>query len=289
MIKKTYLSFIVLYIFLISLSVIAFVFMPYPASYPEGFFITPGNAQTEWIFAIVMPGLTGTISGLIAIYLIYPLFIGLYLKFISKKNKIGYAQDEKLSSSKLFRRIWARSFILGFFVGNICFTLAGQESIVEFMRSVSPSEPYSIPDIETLWQIAWLITIPSTFIVIPVYAINDAGIVAAKKIDGFQITSANLAGKPLYKVIKGFAGIGFLYNLIIMIIFWVTQSMQIGGFQMTMIIQIISPLIAAGSAFPGVLILEYLKPYIKKRVEKVLVKLDLNYDIANNIELKSRL
>ena len=287
--NKTYVFFIVLYVCLISLSIIGFLLMPNPILYPEGFFITPGNVQAEWIFAVVMPGVTGTVFGILAIYLISPIFIKIYSKFLSKKNKIGLVKIEELSKSTLFRRIWVRSIILGFFVGNICFTLAGQESIIKFMRSVSPSEPYMIPDIETLWQIAWVIAIPSVLIVIPIYVMNDVGIIKVKKIDGFQFMTADLAGKPLYKVIKGFAGIGFIYNLIVMIVFWVSSSVEISGFNITIFIEILSPLIAAGSVFPGIIILESLKTHNRKRAEKVLTKLNLNNEINYQTDLKSKI
>ncbi len=272
---------------MITLSIIAFSLMPYPITYPEGFFITPGNVQVEWIFAVVMPGITGTIFGIIAIYFISPIFMRIYTKFLSKKSKIGLVEIKPLSKSSLFRKIWARSIILGFFVGNVCFTLAGQKSIIEFMRSVSPSETYYIPDIETLWQIAWIITIPSVLIVIPIYVMNDVGIIKAKKINGFQFMSADLASRPLYKVIKGFAGVGFMYNLAVMIISWVSSSVERSGFDLTIIIEMISPLIAAGSVFPGIIILESLRSYNRKRAEKLLLKLKLNDKIMYQIDSKS--
>ena len=275
---KVYLFFIVFYAILIALSIIAFTFMPFPASYPEGFFITPGGVQFEWIFAIVMPGITGTIAGVISIFLVSPIFIKIYVKKLAKKHEIKLVPIEDISNSTLFRRMWARSIILGFFVGNICFTLAGQEIIIEFMRSVSPLEPYTIPDAETLWQLAWIVVVPSSLIVIPIYVMNDVGFIVAKKVKGFQFTSSNLVSKPLYKVIKGFAGLGFLYNLIVMIIFWVSGSLQ-HGFSLTIIIQIISPLIAAGSAFPGIILVECLKTQNRKHAEKILRKLDLNTEV----------
>ncbi|MFW9973300.1 MAG: hypothetical protein ACFFDF_24160 [Candidatus Odinarchaeota archaeon] len=287
-IRKIYLFFIILYALLITFAIVAFVFMPNPMPNPEGNFITPGNVQIEWIYAILMAGLCGTITGLISIFFISPGFIKLYVKILSKKQKVGFVNIEKLSGSLLFRKIWIRSFILGFFVGNICFTLAGQEIIIEFMRSVNPTMIYSIPDVETMWQLAWVITIPCTLIVVPMWIMIDSGLVAAKKIKGAQFETVNLASGPLYKVIKGYAGIGFIYNLIIMIIFWVTPVIQRGIFEMAVIIQIISPLIAAGSAFPGVIILEYYKPFIRKRVEKTLIKLGMNMDLAYSIELKDR-
>ncbi|MHA1191842.1 MAG: hypothetical protein ACTSP9_06045 [Promethearchaeota archaeon] len=286
--RKVYLFFMLFYALLIVLSVIAFSIMPNPISDPEGFFITPGNVQVEWIFAIVMAGICGTIAGLISIIFISPIFIKSYVKVLSKKHKVGLVNIEKLSGSLLFRKIWIRSLILGFFVGNICFTLAGQEFIVEFMRSVNPLSTYSIPDVETMWQLAWIVTIPCTLIVIPIWVMLDSGIISIRKIKGVQFESVNLASSPLYKVIKGYAGIGFIYNLVIMIIFWVVPVIQRGVFELAMIIQIISPLIAAGSAFPGVMILEYFRPRIRKRVEKILMKLDMNKDLVSNIELKSR-
>lgn len=272
--KKVYLFFIIFYIFLISVSILAFALMPFPISYPEGFFITPGDVRTEWIFVIVAPGIVGIFSCLIIIYAISPVIISTFIKILSKKCEMRIAPTEKVSSSTLFRKIWARSFILGFFVGNICFTLAGQEIIIEFMRSVAPSEPYTIPDVETLWQLAWIMTIPSCFIVVPVFILQDTGIIKIKKNEEFQFESVTLASSSLYKVIKGFAGLGFVYNLAIMIMFWVSTSIQRSGFDFTIIIEIISPLIAMGSVFPGVLLLESLKPHNRKKAEKILKKID---------------
>jgi hypothetical protein len=286
--QKVYLFFIVLYVLLIILTIVAFSFMIDPMPNPEGEFITPGNVQVEWVFTIVMSGVFGTIAGLVSIFFISPIFIKRYVKTLSKKNKVGLVDVEKLNGSLLYRRIWVRSIILGFFVGNICFTLAGQEIIVEFMRSVNPSITYSLPDVSTMWQLAWIVVIPCALIVIPIWVMMDSGVVTTKKIKGVQFEAANLASSRLYKIIKGYAGIGFIYNLIIMIIFWVTPVIQRGMFEMAIIIQIISPLIAAGSAFPGVMILEYFKPRIRTLVEKILTKLDMNKDIVYSVELKDR-
>jgi len=286
--RKVYLFFIILYAVLIILSIVAFSLMPDPMPNPEGDFITPGNVQIEWVFAILMAGVCGTIAGLISIFFVSSIFIKIYIKTLSKKNKVGLVDIEKLSGSLLFRKIWIRSIILGFFVGNICFTLAGQEIIVEFMRSVNPSMIYSLPDVATMWQLAWIITIPCALIVIPIWVMMDSGLVTTKKIKGVQFEAVNLASSPLYKVIKGYAGIGFVYNLIIMIIFWVTPIIQRGTFEMAIIIQIISPLIAAGSAFPGVMILEYYKPRIRTLVEKTMIKLEMNKDLVYSVELKER-
>ena len=285
---KVYLFFIILYAFLIVLTFVAFSIMQNPMVNQEGEFITPGNVQVEWVFAIVMSGVFGTIAGLISIFFVSPIFIRRYVKTLSKKHKVGLVDMKKLSGSLLYRRIWIRSIILGFFVGNICFTLAGQEIIVEFMRSVNPSTTYSLPDVATMWQLAWIITIPCALIVVPIWVMMDSGLVSTKKIKGVQFEAVSLASSPLYKVIKGYAGIGFIYNLIIMIIFWVTPVIQSGKFEMAVIIQIISPLIAAGSAFPGVMILEYYKPRIRTLVEKTLIKLDLNKDLVYSVELKDR-
>ncbi len=240
-------------------------------SYPEGFFITPGNVQYEWIFAIVMPGLIGIVMGLIAIYIISKPFIKIYIKSLGKKSEMKLVELEDLNNSSLFRKIWVRSIILGFFVGNLCYTLASQEVVVQFMRSVSLSEPYTIPDVETMWQLAWLIIIPCSLIVIPIYVMSNVGLVRVRKVQGVQFKETTLASSPLYRVIKGYAGIGFIYNLVVMIFFWVTSSAQNSGFEIAIIIEIISPLIAAASAFPGVLLTEHAISYIRAYVQKVIV------------------
>ncbi len=205
-----------------------------------------------------------------------------------KKHKVGLVADEELSESLLFRRIWIRSSILGFLVSNICFTLASQEIIIEFMRSVNPSMTYLIPDVETMWQLAWIISIPCTLIIVPIWVMIDAGLVATKKIKGAKFEAVNLASSSLYKVIKGYAGIGFIYNLIVMIFFWVIPVIQSGTGGMAIVIQIISPPIAASSTFPGVIYVDYNKSRIRARVEKVLIKLDMNKDLVYSVVLKDR-
>jgi hypothetical protein len=284
---KVYIFFIIFYAILIALSVIVFSLIPNPSMAPEGFFINPGNVKIEWIFAVCMPGVVGTIAGFIGIFLVSPIIIKSITKLFSRKNKVGLVKPIQISNSTLFRKIWIRSIILGFFIGNICYTLATQQVIIEFMRSVNPTEPYNIPDIETTWQLAWIMTIPSTLIIIPIYVMNDSGLVVIKKVEGFQFESANLASKPIYKVIKGFAGISFIYNLVVSIIFWVIPVLNREGFQITIIIQVISPLIAAGSAFPGVLILEFFAPSYRKKVKRILNNLNLNNEIVSNYEFKN--
>ncbi|GAI35808.1 unnamed protein product, partial [marine sediment metagenome] len=96
-------------------------------------------------------GLCGTIAGLISVFFTSTVFLKGFIKALGKKHKVGLVDDEELSESLLFRRIWIRSIILGFFISNICFTLASQEIIIEFMRSVNPSMTYLIPDVETMW------------------------------------------------------------------------------------------------------------------------------------------
>jgi len=84
--KKIYLFFIFFYAFLIALSVLVFSMMPIPASYLEGFFITLGNASMEWIFAIIMPGIVGTVSCLISIYFISPVIKEQLRKGLKSRN-----------------------------------------------------------------------------------------------------------------------------------------------------------------------------------------------------------
>ncbi len=60
------------------------------------------------------------------------------------------------------------------------------------------------------------------------------------------------------------------------------------GIKIFVITQIISLLNAAGSAFPGVMILEYYKQRIRTLVEKILIKLYMNKDLIYSVELKDR-
>jgi len=120
-------------------------------------------------------------------------------------------------------------------------------------------KPSKLPDVSTMWQLAWIVVIPCALIVIPIWVMMDSGVVTTKKIKGVQFEAVN------------------------------SPVIQRGIFDMAIIIQIISPLIAAGSAFPGAMILEYYKPRIRTLVEKTLIKLDMNKNLVYNVELKDRI
>lgn len=85
--RKVYLFFLILYSFLIVLVIVAFSFLPDPLANPEGNFITPGNVQIEWIFAILMAGLCGTIAGLISVFFTSTVFLKGFIKALGKNIK----------------------------------------------------------------------------------------------------------------------------------------------------------------------------------------------------------
>lgn len=180
--KKIYLSFIILFLAFYALGIFFFVFaMGTQTETPEGNFITPGNASMEWTLAILTIPLIVLVTGIIAIYGFSHLFLKAYIKSLGRNAEIGFVPLEELSNSQLWRKIWIRSIILGFFMMNICFTLASQEFMVYFMRSPRLDAEYTIPDPETMWHLVWLLSIPCTLILVPIWLMIDSGVVASKK------------------------------------------------------------------------------------------------------------
>ncbi len=104
-----------------------------------------------------------------------------------------------------------RAVISALFTINIALTLASQEIIIQFLRSVYPNKFYMIPDYITMFMLLWIIAIPCTFMLVPIWLIRDSGVVVAKKIKGVDFVSADLAIGSIHRIIKGFITISFLY------------------------------------------------------------------------------
>ena len=286
--KKIYFILIGIFIAFVILVIIAFSLLP-PIS-PEGLYITIGNNQIEWIFAILMYPLMLMITGLFSIYIVSPLVSKLVFKSVARKKNLGLAPTERLKGSSLFIRIFGRSTLLALFVFNVCYNLASQEFIVQFMRSVNPAVPYSIPDVDTLLQLLWLVVIPCTIVVVPIWLIIDAGVISTKKIKGVDFELTNLGTSSFYAVIKGYVGIVFVYNLsaILLARFGPSSNLIVPQNLLSLILGMFSPLVAICATFPLVIYIDYQKDRSKERVENILRKLKLNKDISCVIEVKDR-
>ncbi|MHA1473099.1 MAG: hypothetical protein ACTSQW_08390 [Promethearchaeota archaeon] len=286
--RKIYYILIGIFIAFVILVLIAFSLLP--SGGPEGWYITIGNTQTEWTFAILMYPLMLMIAGLFSLYFISPLVSKLIFKSTAKKHKLGLAPTRRLKGSSLFIRIFGRSTLLALFAFNICYNLASQEFIVQFMRSVSPSAPYSIPDVDTLLHLLWIVIVPCTIIIIPIWVLIDAGVISTKKIKGIDFEFTNLGTSSLYKIIKGYVGIVFIYNLLAILLVRFGPS---GGHIdpqsiLSLILGMISPIVGICLTFPLVIYIDYRKDRSKERVENILRKLKLNRDISCVVKLKDR-
>jgi hypothetical protein len=253
------------------------------------YFITPGMSNTEWFFALnifLLLSLLG--SGFLA-YVLSNAFLKMYVKSSAKNRKVGLILFEDLTSGQLLRKMLTRCLILGFFMANIAYTLANQGIIIDAWRLDAPQGGIDIPDPEVMYHLLWLTAIPCVLFLIPIWLMINAGIVSTKKLRGADFETVNLTVSPLYKIVKGYAGIGFLYNYLIMLSFWALPNMTAGGEQMMGgIMQLISPLTIVLLMIPLVVLIELQQMKFRKKVEEILEKLDLNQEFINNIELKKR-
>jgi hypothetical protein len=253
------------------------------------YFITPGLANTEWFLALnifLLLSLLGT--GFLA-YVFSKTFLKMYIKSLAKKRKVGLIPFEDLTRGQLLRKMLVRSLILGFFMANIAYTLVNQEIVINLWRLDTPMGGISVPDPEVLYQILWLTAIPCVLFLIPIWLMINSGIVSTKKLRGADFETVNLSVSPLYKVVKGYAGIGFLYNYLIMLFFWAVPNITAGGDRMMGgIMQLISPIIIVIMMVPLVILIELQQMKYREKIEGILEKIDLNQEFVNNIELKKK-
>jgi hypothetical protein len=286
--KKIYLILMGIFIAVVILVIVAFSLIP-PLS-PEGYYITIGNNQIEWMFAILMYPVMIMIAGLFSLYIVSPLVSKLIFKSTAKKKNLGLAPTKRLDGISLVNRIFGRSTLLALFVFNVCYNLASQEFIVQFMRSVHPTAQYSIPDVDTLLQLLWLAVIPCTLVVVPVWFIFDAGVISTKKSKGVDFEFTKLGSSGFYTIIKGYVGIVFIFNLssILLARFGPSSGPLIPENQLSMILGLFSPLLAICCTFPLTIYIDYQKDRSKELVENILRKLKLDKDIIYAIELRDR-
>jgi hypothetical protein len=135
--------------------------------------------------------------------------------------------------------------------------LASQSIVVELIRSVNPSEIVDfVPDIEVLFHLLWLVSIPCTLLFVLIYIIRGLGLVYSDDVRGYEFKSVNLVTTSLYQLIQGYASLGFLYNFIILIISW-SAIPGMGVTELGFIMMFISPIIAIICCFPLMILLDY--------------------------------
>jgi hypothetical protein len=277
-------------IFVLILAFAAFFFLVLQADveyYSEDYFITPGIYAIEWILSIWLVPVFMFISGIIAIYFVLNFFMKFYIKKIGTNHTLGLVLVEEVTGTSLFRKFLFNSIILAFFIFNLTFSLASQSIIVEFMRSVNPSEIVDmVPDVEVLLQLLWLVSIPCTLIFVLIYIIRDLGLVYSDDIKGYDIQSVNLVTTGLFQLIQGYASLGFLYNFIVSIISW-TFFPGMGVTELGFIMMFISPLIGIVCCFPLMILLDHQRNRFKEKAWDILEELEMNKRLTLNINLES--
>jgi hypothetical protein len=228
------------------------------------------------------------VSGIISYFIFTRFFLKKYTKSLRKFQGVGIVHSEELEGYLLWRKLLIRAAISALFTINICLTLASQEIIVKFLRSVYPDKYYMIPDYLTIIMLYWIIAIPCNFILVPIWLIRDSSIVVAKKIKGVDFESADLAIGSIHRIIKGFITISFLYNFIV-----VTSSFSIStyqrreeGYELDYIGQLFLPIILISFSIPLIVFIDYQRDRFRAKLEKILIDLDMYKELITNYELR---
>ena len=259
----------------------------------EDLYITPGVGRYEWFFAINVAIIAVLGAGIVSLYLGMPIFSKIYLKSLGKKQLAGFVPEEELSTKSHFIRLWGRSLVLGFFVANIAYTLSSNEGFVQFMLTplgyqnmINEYGKILVPDAFTMLHIIWIVAIPLTFLFIPIWFLIDVGFVSTKKVKGLDFKSVNVTTHRFYRIIKGYAGIGFTYNLIMII--YSRVVIQANPDPLSTFVQFLIPLNLIVSVFPLAIIMDHQKQRFKKKFESIVIKLDMNKELKCTIDLTDR-
>ncbi|MFX1254150.1 MAG: hypothetical protein ACFFCZ_21235 [Promethearchaeota archaeon] len=245
---------------------------------PQGDFLTPGDSRVEWMIAIGMIPVTIMVSGIVAIYSISYLFLKGFIRLIGTKRKLGLVPTEELSRGMLLRKLLGRAIILGFFACNVSYTLASQIPIIYFIRIfISPEYTLVVPDPDIMFQLVWIIAIPCTLIIVPIWLMLDLGLVSTSKTTGVNIDSVNLVTNRLNFMVKGYAGVGFLYNLIVMILSWISGSDLNGPSEVLgVFMRLISPILVISFTFPLIILIDSQKTRFNENLWKIMKDLGMN-------------
>jgi hypothetical protein len=252
-------------------------------SYQFEMFITaPGLYAFEWLFSLWMIPVTAVLTGLFSGYIAMFLYINFFIRYKSRKGTIGITQTEELSPAMKWIKIFIRSFILALFTMNLSYMLSSQEIVVDVIRLDQPASSIILPDPLTMYGLLYLVIIPCSFLLVPIWISNDIGIISSKKIRKKNINDVKLVSTPIYKLVKGYVGIGFIFNLIVMI---ANIALNTYGDAFSLTLLIISPLIIVFFVTPIVVLIEIGQMSFKKRILGMLEKLGLNKKIEVIINL----
>ncbi len=278
---------------LVFITLLVFLNLFFIISMPgEGdYYIFPGEGRYEWLIAINLIFISILGCGILSIYLGISIFAKVFIKLVGKKNEVGIVPKEELSPKSHLIRLWGRGIILGFFISNLAFSLVSNEGVVTILLTplgissdIANYGSVQIPNASLMFQLIWILAIPCTFLLVPIWILMDVGLVSTKKEIGLEFSSVNRITAKIYKIIKGYAGIGFIYNLFVMIFDWVVLSKDTNP--INLFAQIISPLAIISFTFPLIILIDYRFLEINKNVEKILIKLNMNKKLKSIIEVE---
>ena len=249
----------------------------------EMFLTAPGLYAIEWLFSLWMIPAMAILVALISGYTAPYFYFNIYMKRLSKKSTIGIAQTEELSSAMTWVKIITRSLILALFTMNIAYMLASQSVIVDAVRTDLPISSILLPDTLTMYGLLYLIIIPCSFILVPIWISNDIGLIRSKKIRKKEINYVKLVSTPIYKLVKGYVGIGFIFNLILLT---VDLFLRTAVDPLSAPLLIMAPLIIVFFVSPMVVLIEIKQKSFKIKVLRILEKLGLNKEIKVTVDLK---
>ena len=281
---SVFLSLFMTFVFVFCFCLVYFIFiMPLDiTTQPKGNFILPGNERDEWIFTMIMMPLTIILFGFVGTILLSHLTIRIYIKLVRKNQKLGLVPTEKVFGSALYRKLLNRAIIIGFLAFNFSYSLSSQKLLIEFMRSVYPEGINLIPDPELMIQIIWIVSIPCTLMLVPIWLMMDIGLVKTKKVSGVEFESVNLSGMKFYKFIKGYASIGFLYNLVLLTFIWASDDVPF----MRAVMRAFSPILVICFMFPLVIYIEIKNEVFKKKLWRKLKKYKINKKLLYEIKIQ---
>ncbi|MFX0092499.1 MAG: hypothetical protein ACFFBD_12115 [Candidatus Hodarchaeota archaeon] len=240
----------------------------------EGFYQTPGGVVVEDYFALVMIVVGTVITALVAMF-ITKFYLKGYIRFLGEKKQIGIVDVEHPRGIKHLTSMGFRALFLGFFASNISFTLAAQETIVNWMHDPYTAELAFIifPDIETMLHLLWIVAIPSTLLFVPVWFMMDVGLISTGKVKGVDFVSADLPTSNVYRILRGYGGLGFAYNLVVTIISLIPIIQQTSASEALILILLV-PIMIISFMFPVVILMDSQKDRFRKNLVAILDSLD---------------
>ena len=282
--QRVYRTLFILFIAVYIITFVLFSFMEtdVPLS-EEGYFITPGDYNQEWLVAILPVPIIMFLTGLVSIFLFFNIGIKLYIK--RNKENIGLIPLPEAQKAISYRKIMGRAIILCFFFANLSSIFASSEIIVEFVRSVHPSgSTWISPDPEVMWQMVWMFTIPTTMLITPFWVLQDTGLGVIRKDKQTSMESVVLVGDRIYSGIQGYAGIGFVLQLIFSIFVLVVGSYWTPEETVAMILMIISPIIAICFTLPFIIYIDKNMGKYRENLIAQLRKSSISHELVSKVE-----